>query len=117
MCFVFHFLFLCKLHTTQKTTECLPSEHSLFRGQESTTETPAASQHSAEKPFEQSSPSEDRELKPSAESSCVSDYQTRTTTPPDTHKGKVSSTTFVYNNYICIDVFIFCAVYSSSAQN
>ena len=99
MCFVFHFLFLCKLHTTQKTTECLPSEHSLFRGQESTTETPAVSQHSAEKPFEQSSPSEDRELKPSAESSSVSDYQTRTTTPPDTHKGKVSSTTFVYSMY------------------
>jgi hypothetical protein len=66
----------------------VPVQKDPVRGQESTTETPAVSQHSAEKPFEQSSPSEDRELKPSAESSSVSDYQTRTTTPPDTHKGK-----------------------------
>ena len=94
MCFVFHFLFLCKLHTTRKTTECLPREHSLSRGQESTTETPAVSQDLAEKLFEQSSPSEDK-----AESSTVPGDQTHTTTARDTHKGKVSSTAFVYSMY------------------
>jgi hypothetical protein len=57
-----------------------PVEKDPVRGQESTTETPAVSQDSAEK---QSSPSEDK-----AESSTVPDDQTRTTTPPDTHKGK-----------------------------
>ncbi|CAI8005289.1 hypothetical protein GBAR_LOCUS4127 [Geodia barretti] len=66
-----------------------PVEKDPVRGQESTTETPAASQDSAEKLFEESSPSEDRELKPSAESSTVSDDQTHTTTAPDTRKGKV----------------------------
>ena len=111
MCFVFHFLFLCKLHTTRKTTECLPREHSLSRGQESTTETPAASQDSAEK---QSFPSEDRELKPSAESSTVSDDQTHTTTAPDTRKGKVSSTTFVYSMYWC--VFLLSSIFKFSSK-
>ena len=91
---------LMLLHTTQhKQWECLPSDCSLFRGQEPTTETPAVGQDLAEKPFGQSSPSEDREFKLSAESSTVSDDQTRTTTAPDTHKGNVSSTTFVYSMY------------------